>query len=231
MKKIMRIIELEKKIGDFQLNIKDLIIEEKNIHGVIGNNGSGKSTLLKLISGLLKPDKGSIDLGTLSTQDITITTQRPYMLHDTVYNNLVYPLKIRKQKLQEDEIKEWITKCGLLGKEKQYAPSLSSGERQKLAFARALIFKPKVVLIDETFANLDPDSVVLYDQIISEIQLKEPITWIIVSHQLAHIYKICRCVHFMESGTIITSGAPDDIFSNDKNPVIRQYLSNYLIEN
>jgi ABC-type multidrug transport system ATPase subunit len=86
---MLKIIELEKRIGDFQLNVKDLFLEEKKIHGIIGNNGSGKSTLIKLMAG-----------------------------------------------------------------------------RQKLSLARALIFKPKVVFIDETMANMDPDSVVLFEQII-----------------------------------------------------------------
>lgn len=227
----MRIIELEKNIGNFHLNIKDLIIEENKIHGVIGNNGSGKSTLIKLIAGLIEPDKGTIDINPITMKDITIITQRPYMLHDTVYKNLIYPLKIRKQKIPESEIMECISKCGLSSKEKQYAPSLSSGERQKLSIARALIFKPKVVLMDETLANLDPDSIVLFEQVISEIQLKQPITWIIVSHQLAQIYKICDQVHFMANGTILSSGAPKEIFSKVEDPIIKQYLDRYHIGN
>jgi ABC-type multidrug transport system ATPase subunit len=227
----MRITELEKKIGDFHLNIPDLKIEENKIHGVIGNNGSGKSTLVKLIGGLLEADKGRIDFGTLTTMDITITSQRPYMLHDTVYNNIVYPLQIRKQKPSKEKVMDWLSKCGLAEKEKQYAPSLSSGERQKLSLARALIFKPKLVLIDETLSNLDPDSVVLFEQFISEIQSIEPITWIIVSHQLAHIYKMCQLIHFMDAGSIIFSGAPDENFFKARNPIIKQYLSKYMIGN
>lgn len=226
-----KIIELDKKIGEFQLSIRDFTIEDLKIHGVVGNNGSGKSTLLKLIAGLLKPDQGRIDYGTVTKQEITITTQSPYMLHDTVYHNLTYPLKIRKQTLNKEDIMEWINKCGLTGKENQYALSLSSGEQQKLAFARALIFKPKVVCIDETMANMDPDSVVLFEKIISEIQLKDPITWIIVSHQLAQIYKICEKVHFMDKGRMIASGTPQEVMSNLENPVIKKYASNYMIGN
>jgi ABC-type multidrug transport system ATPase subunit len=119
----------------------------------------------------------------------------------------------------------------LSGKEKQYAPSLSSGERQKLSFARALIYKPKIVLMDETLANMDPDSVVIFERIITNIQQKEPITWIIVSHQLAHIYKLCDYVHYMEAGTVLASGAPKEVFTKTENPAIKQYLSNYFIGN
>lgn len=227
----MKIIELEKKIGNFQIHINQLALEESIIHGIIGNNGSGKSTLLKLIAGTLKPDAGTIHIGALTAQDVTITSQRPYMLRDTVINNLKYPLKIRKQKIDEDVIKKWIRICGLSGKERQYAPSLSSGEQQKLSFARALIFKPKVVLVDETLSNLDPDSVNMFETIITERQLREPITWIMVSHQLAHIYKMCQQVHVMEKGSIISSGTPEDIFYKSENPTVKQYISNFLIRN
>jgi len=228
---MLKIIKLEKKIGDFQLSVKDLCLEEKKLHGIIGNNGSGKSTMIKLMTGLLKPDMGVMDFGTLTKRDIVITAPRPYMLHDTVYNNLTYPLKIRKQVIKKEIIMEWIDRCGLSGKEKQYAPSLSSGERQKLSLARALIFEPEVIFIDETMANMDPDSVVLFEQIIFEIQSKKPATWIIVSHQLTHIYKLCQCIHFMDAGSILASGTPDEILLNTDNPVIRQYLSKYTIGN
>jgi ABC-type methionine transport system ATPase subunit len=120
-------------------------------------------------------------------------------------------------------------RCGLSGKEEQYAPSLSSGERQKLSFARALIFQPKVVLIDETLANMDSDSTVLIEQMITEIQQKEPITWIIVSHQLAHIYQLCDYVHFMEAGTVLSSGTPKEVFSKFENPVIKQYVQTMIL--
>jgi ABC-type methionine transport system ATPase subunit len=153
------------------------------------------------------------------------------MIHDSVYNNLIYPLKIRKMKQSKDELLEWLDKCGLAGKEKQYAPSLSSGERQKLSIARALVFQPKVVMIDETLSNMDPDSVVLFEQLIKDIQGIKPITWIVVSHQLAHIYRICDEIHFMNSGTILSSGKTEDIFSNTDNPTIKQYLSKYIIGN
>lgn len=227
---MLRMINVRKKIGNFQLSIEDFTVEEKKIHGVIGANGCGKSTLLKLLSGLLKPDSGFIDYGNLRMQDITITTQRPYLMQDTVYHNLIYPLKLRKQKLSKEEITEWINKFGLSGKENQYARSLSGGERQKLAFARALIFKPKVVLIDETMANLDIDSVALFENIISDIQSKAPITWIIVNHQPAHVYRLCEQVHFMAEGRIVANGTPKEIFTNTGNPYIGKYLSNYMIE-
>lgn len=207
---MVKIIKLEKRIESFQLDIKGLFLQDKKVHGLIGNNGSGKSTLIKLITGLMRPDKGTIDLGGIRSRDITFTTQRPYMLHDTVYHNLIYPLKIRNQMPSKYEIGKWLEQCGLTGKEQQYAPSLSSGERQKLSFARALIFKPKLVFIDETMANMDLESIGVFENIITNIQKEDPITWVIVSHQPAHIYNLCQEVHMMEAGSHLFSGTPKE---------------------
>lgn len=91
----MKISKLQKKIGQFTLQIEELYLESGKVHGLIGTNGCGKTTLSKLIQGILVPDGGRIDYEGLTPRDITMTTQRPYLLHDTVYQNLIYPLKIR----------------------------------------------------------------------------------------------------------------------------------------
>ena len=85
-------------------------------------------------------------------------SQRPYLMDTTVYKNLIYPLQIRKIRPEEERVDELLEKAGLLAQKKQYARSLSSGERQKLSFLRAVIFRPRIILIDETFSNLDPES-------------------------------------------------------------------------
>ena len=82
----------------------------------------------------------------------------------------------------------------------QYARSLSSGEQQKLSFIRALVFDPAFVIVDETLSNLDPDSTELFEQLMREQQTKNKMTWLLISHQLVHVRKICDQVHFMERG-------------------------------
>ncbi|MEG1895141.1 MAG: ABC transporter ATP-binding protein, partial [Oscillospiraceae bacterium] len=99
-------------------------------------------------------------------------------------------------------------------------------EQQKLSFIRALIFKPKLVIIDETLSNLDPDSAALFEQLILEQQNKEPITWITISHQLVHIKKICDIVHFMENGNIVARGTPQQMLLDPVHPSVIKYLSN-----
>ena len=158
----MKISKLQKKMGQFTLQIEELYLESGKVHGLIGTNGCGKTTLSKLIQGILVPDGGRIDYEGLTPRDITMTTQRPYLLHDTVYQNLIYPLKIRGIRPDEAKMDAWLERCGLLQKKNQYARSLSSGEQQKLSFIRALVFDPAFVIVDETLSNLDPDSTELF---------------------------------------------------------------------
>lgn len=220
----MKITDLEKRVGDFRLSIPYMELESGKIHGLIGPNGSGKSTLAKVIMNLLEADEGKIDYEGISLKECTLITQRPYLLHKSVYENLIYPLKIRKQKVDEVWVENVLDQCGLKGKEKQYARSLSSGERQKLAFARAMIFSPKLILIDETFSNLDPDSVRLFEELILEQQRTKSVTWIIISHQLVHISRICDQVHYMEDGKLIASGSTLELLLNPTNEKVCRFL-------
>ena len=136
----MKITDLEKNVGSFQLKIDDLYIQPGLIHGLAGHNGSGKTVLLKLIMGILTPDRGEIDLKGMDRRAMTMMSQRPYLLTESVYDNIVYPLKLRKIKPDDTRIDELLERTGLLTQKNQYARSLSSGERQKLSFIRAIIF-------------------------------------------------------------------------------------------
>ena len=199
----MKIYNLEKKVGTFQLNIEELILEPGKIHGIMGHNGSGKTILLKLIMGILEPDGGRIDYEGLTPQDMTMMTQRPYLLHSSVYDNLVFPLKLRGQKPEEKKVDAMLERVGLLEQKKQYARSLSSGERQKLSFLRALIFHPKFIIMDETLSNLDPDSEELLVSMIREVQKTDPVTWLVVNHQVDRTLELCDVIHHMEKGRLI----------------------------
>ena len=98
-------------------------------------------------------------------------------------------MKIRRIRPDEQKIDQWLSRCGLTEKKHQYARSLSSGEQQKVSMIRALIFDPELVMIDETLSNLDPENLELFENVIFDIQKKRKITWLLISHRLAHIYK------------------------------------------
>ena len=107
----------------------------------------------------------------------------------------------------------------------QSARTLSSGEQQKLSFLRALIFEPKLIVVDETLSNLDPDSASLFMETIREHQRKTPVTWIIISHQLVQIRAICDRVHFMEGGRHLAEGTPEELLLHPEVPAVREFLA------
>ena len=220
----MKIFELRKAFGDFGLDIKNLDFESGLIHGMIGPNGCGKTTLAKLIMNIVPADLRDIDFCGLTARDITMTSQKPYIMHDTVLNNLIYPLKLRRIDPDEGKIAHWLSLCGLEGKKTAYARSLSSGQRQRLSLARALIFEPKLVIIDESLSNLDLDAIEAFEKEILRIQKASPITWIIISHQLSHVRMLCDKVHFMNSGKVLKSGTVDEIIVNPEEPELVRFL-------
>jgi len=199
----MRIIELRKKVGKMDLYIEDLKIESGMIHGLVGPNGCGKTTLLKLIMGIAEPDSGSIDYEGLRPCDITMMSQRPYLMHANVYDNVIYPLKIRRESIDKTKINELLERAGLLEIKDQYAGSLSSGERQKLSFIRGMVFRPKLILMDETLSNLDSDSEKLFKEMVIEQHREDGSTWLIVSHQWDDMNELFDKVHHMEKGRIL----------------------------
>jgi len=196
----MKITNLRKTMGNFQLEIDHFNIEKGKVHGILGHNGCGKTILLKILMGIMEADFGQIDYEGTSMDKVTLMSQRPYLLHDSVFENVIYPLKLRGVKIDESKVDGMLERVGLLQQKNQYAGSLSSGERQKLSFLRAVIFEPEFIMMDETLSNLDPESEKIIIDLIKEIQEKKPVTWLIVSHQLEQKYGLCDVIHKMEKG-------------------------------
>ena len=220
----MKISDVKKTYEKFSLYIESLDIPEGKIYGIIGPNGCGKTTAMKLMAGVIRPDSGSIDYEGLTPRDITMALRKPYLLHDSVLRNLIYPLKIRGIKPDPDVVDHFLEITGLKNYRDEYALGLSGGEQQKLALARALIFSPKMIFIDEAFSNMDIESVAFFENYILDIQKTKPMTWVIISHQLSNIRHLCEFIFFMHKGEIKASGTTDSILSSPDNAELRQYL-------
>ena len=223
----MRLENIKKRLGNFSLSIDSLNISKPGIYGLVGPNGSGKSTLAKIMTGLMEPDCGSIETCELGQRDITFLERKPYMTDDTLYNNLVYPLKLRDMDPDTFEINSLLDMMNFNGRGKQRAKSLSGGEQQKLAFLRAIIFKPKFIVADEAMSAMDLDSLDICEKTILEKQRKENSIWIIISHQMQHVRRICGYIYFMYNGKIETEGNSGFIFNENANPYVKQYLRTY----
>jgi ABC-type multidrug transport system ATPase subunit len=198
----MILTNVNKKLGDFSLCIDNLVLSKPGIYGLIGPNGSGKSTLAKIMTGLLQPDSGTVDTEGLSFRDITYVTRKPYMMDDTVYNNLVYPLNLRNITPDPQLINDYLDKMNFSKRSKERAKSLSGGEQQKLSFLRAIIFKPRFIITDEAMTAIDMDSFELFENMILEEQKKTESIWIIISHQMPHIRRLCELVYNMKDGKV-----------------------------
>ena len=135
-----------------------------------GNNGSGKTTLLKIIAGLETPSRAEIEFSGKShswksairsiRREIIYLHQQPYLLSGTVESNVSYGLRfthLNRKQLRES-VKEALEWAGLADMAKQQAKTLSGGVQQRVAFTRAWILKPKVLLLDEPMANMDIES-------------------------------------------------------------------------
>jgi len=220
----MKISNMKKKFENFSIDVENLEIPHGKVSGIIGPNGCGKTTVMKIMAGLIRPDSGIIDYENLTPHNITMAFRKPYLLHDTVLKNLTYPLKIRKIKPDHDQVEHYLQLAGLQNSRNQYALALSGGEQQKLSLIRALIFSPKLVFIDEAFSNMDIESVARFEDYILEMQKSKPITWVIVSHQLSNIKRLCENIYFMHNGKIKISGHPEEILPAPQDPDLRRYL-------
>ena len=223
---MLRVTSLKKTVGSFSLSIDKLEIQSPGIYGLIGPNGCGKSTTAKLIGGILTPDAGIIDIS-MNSRDITMITQKPYIMDDTVYNNLEYPMRLRGIKNRGSLCEEYLGRIGFLERRNQRARGLSGGERQKLALLRAMIFKPRLIIADEAMTALDIDSLDFYEKFIIEEQKKDPIIWLFISHQMPQIKRLFSYIFFMYQGRIEAEGKTEDVFNSVSNLHLKQYLKAY----
>lgn len=220
--------------GKKVLDLKAGAIVSGSRTGVIGPNGAGKSTLLNLIGGLDRADGGRIyydGKNQIPKNEITQVFQTPYLITTTVEKNIAYPLKLRGW--GEDEIEERVAQLcqelDLTGMRKKKAWKLSGGETQKVALARALSFHPRLLLLDEPTANIDPSTTAEIEKMLIKINEEEKTTVVLVTHNLAQAKRTCdRCL-FLKSGQLIETGRADQILANPKEELTRKFIAGELL--
>lgn len=201
----------------------NLQVYQGEILALLGPNGSGKSTILKILAFLEHPTSGEVTFENINVNQknneelrlqSTLVFQKTALFDASVYDNVAYGLKIRKNpKDQRDEaVKEALRIVKLEGFEKRAAKKLSGGEQQRVAIARALVLKTKLLLLDEPTANLDPKSAQIIEEAIVKINQELKTTIVMATHNMFQAKVLPTRIALISNGRITEVGGPADIF-------------------
>lgn len=217
-----------------------LSIQPSEIYGIIGYSGAGKSTLIRLLNGLERPTKGSIqvngrEVSQLSSKEMRAFRQKVSMIFQhfnllwsrTVEENIAFPLEIAGVGKVEraQRVKELISLVGLEGREKAYPSQLSGGQKQRVGIARALANRPEVLLCDEATSALDPETTDQILDLLVTINKQLGLTIVLITHEMHVIQKICHRVAVMEKGVVVEEGQVIDVFQNPQQPITKRFVS------
>ena len=212
-------------------------VEQGEFVAVVGTSGSGKSTLLHMMGGLDTPTSGSVvvagkELAKMNDEQLTIFRRRNigfifqnYNLVPilNVYENIVLPVELDGDTVDQKFMDEVVTMLGLEDKLKSMPNNLSGGQQQRLCIARALAVKPEVLLMDEPTSALDPGSTMKVEELMSE--LKKNYTVVIVTHNMQQAARISDRTAFFLLGELVEAGPTAQIFSAPQDKRTEDYIS------
>lgn len=209
---------------------------------IIGPSGSGKSTFLRCLNLLEKPEEGEITVNGQQLLDPKLNVDKfrenvgmvfqhfNLFPHLTVLENIILApvhLKLQTRKEAEENARRLLERIGLLDKADTYPAMLSGGQKQRIAIVRALAMNPEVMLFDEPTSALDPEMVGEVLDLIRELA-DEGMTMVIVTHEMGFAREVATRVMFVDEGQIKEQNTPEELFSNPKNPRLKEFLSKML---
>ena len=230
---LLEVRSLSKSIGPAKiLKGIDLTVERGEILGLIGPTGSGKTTLLRLINLLDEPSTGCILFDgrmvsgkpekelLCARRKMAMVFQKPVMFKASVEANVSYGLRMRGRAdatdaaggkmSMSDRVEESLAAVGLSGYESRDANTLSGGETQRIALARALILQPDLLLLDEPTANLDPGSAASIDSLLQSLAGSRTAV-ILATHNMQQCRKLAGRVAVLQSGRLMALGKSEEI--------------------
>lgn len=227
-----------KRYGDREVvNLDELYITAGKIYTIMGPNGSGKSTLLRIMALLLKNDGGDMEVlgekvswekGQLLRlrRQMSMVTQTAFMFQGTVFYNVAYGIRTRKakDKLIRQRVDEVLEMVGMAAYRDADAHTLSGGERQKVAIARALAVEPRVLFLDEPTSNIDIASAAEIEKYIKHINQEKGTTIIMVTHNLFQARRLADEVLFISEGHLIERGSGEQIFEHPQDERTAAFL-------
>lgn len=243
---VISIQGLYKSFGDLEvLRGIDLEVYKGENVVVLGRSGSGKSVLIKIISGLLLPDQGMVqvlgkEVSSLSPMELRELRMKigfsfqSSALYDSmnVRDNLAFPLVRTQKKLSpkaiDQIIDETLDAVGLLDKRAQMPSDLSGGQRKRIGIARTLMLKPEIMLYDEPTAGLDPITCVEINSLINEVQERYHASSIIITHDLSCAKAISDRVVMLLEGKITREGSFEEVFRTENEQERSFYNYNFI---
>ena len=243
---ILQTIDLKKYYGTKPnitraLDGVNFSVNDGEFVAVVGTSGSGKSTLLHMMGGLDTPTSGTVivrdkELSKMNDEQLTIFRRRNigfifqnYNLVPilNVYENIVLPVELDGDTVDQKFLDEIVHLLGLEDKLKNMPNNLSGGQQQRVAIARALAMKPKMLLFDEPTSALDPELVGDVLTVMKEVAL-EGMTMAVVTHEMQFARSVSSRVVFMDKGYIVEEGSPEEIFSRPREERTQIFLKRLL---
>lgn len=240
---MIRAQDLHKYFGELHvLKGVSLNVEKGDVLCIIGPSGSGKSTLLRCINLLIEPDEGSVFIDNVRVnspevrpewvrQQVGMVFQSFNLFtHLTALQNVTLALrKVKRVQRTEADAKgqELLRRVGLHEKFDAYPAQLSGGQQQRVAIARALATDPKAVLFDEPTSALDPEYIKEVLDVMTDLA-ESGMTMIVVSHEMGFAKNVASRVMFMDQGTILEEGTPEEVFDSPKHDRTRMFIGKVL---
>jgi iron(III) transport system ATP-binding protein len=232
---------LVKEFGDQRaLDDVSFDVEEGELFTLLGPSGCGKSTTLMSIAGFLHPEAGRISVGDDTFVDAARKIAVPaeqrnlgivfqsYAVwpHMTVFENLAFPLKVRKLKRDaiRTRVREVLELVEMAPYEQRYPHQLSGGQQQRVALARALVYSPSVLLLDEPFSNLDAKLRERARAWVKELQGTLGLTTIFVTHDQDEALSMSDRVAVMSAGEVQQIGTPEEIYRHPANRFVAEFV-------
>ncbi|MCD6527944.1 MAG: ABC transporter ATP-binding protein [Desulfuromonas sp.] len=231
---MISIENLHVDLGDFHLVAIDLSIEQNDFFIVMGPSGSGKTILLETIAGLVRPTAGRISIAGVDItrrppekRGISIVYQ-DYALfpHLSVVENIRYGLRFHKDGVAggEGRLQELVELLNLGGLEQRQPETLSGGEQQRVAMARALVVNPQILLLDEPLSALDPRLREEFRFLLKRLQQNTDVTVVMVTHDFSEALALGKRAAVMHDGRIEQSGSLTDIFQRPQSTMVADFV-------
>lgn len=237
----VRVIDL-KKMYDGQPILRGVTFDVYRgvINVIIGGSGAGKSVLTRQMLRLERPDSGRIevdgvDIVPLDDWELVPVRKKFGMVFQfgalfdsmTVFDNVAFPLREHTKMSRtevRDRVMQRLSDLRVDHAAQKLPGQISGGMQKRVALARALVLEPAILVYDEPTSGLDPVSSRLVDDLIAETSSKFGVTSLVITHDMASVFKIAQRVNMLYKGVIEASGTPDDIL-REKNPVVRDFLT------